>query len=107
MENRRNVFQVDIESCLSTPSGIYRDMTLCTEKQHARNSKFGHPRHGKGLQAGLLAGAGHGALDETVGAGLGSIHLGVLAGVLGALVPAEICTERGIVSHNLVYRISQ
>jgi hypothetical protein len=44
------------------------------------------------LQAGLGAGAGHGALDETVGAGLRSVHLGVLAGVLDTLVPAEICS---------------
>lgn len=31
------------------------------------------------------------ALDEAVGARLGSVHLGVLAGVLVALVPAEVC----------------
>ena len=31
------------------------------------------------------------ALDETVGTRLGSKHLGVLAGVLEALVPAEVC----------------
>lgn len=71
---------------------VYIDMTLCTEKKQARNSKLGHPRYGNALQTGLLA-AGHGALDETVGAGLRSVHLGILAGVLGTLVPAEICTE--------------
>lgn len=37
-----------------------------------------------------MVGTGDGALDETVGVGLGSVNLGVLAGVLGALVPAEI-----------------
>ena len=42
------------------------------------------------LQLGLLAGAGHRALDEAVGAGLGGVHLGILAGVLEALVPAEV-----------------
>lgn len=41
------------------------------------------------LQLGLLV-AGNGALDETVGAGLGGVDLGVLAGVLGALVPAKV-----------------
>lgn len=68
---------------------VYRDMTLCTGKQLARNSEVGQLRYGKCLQTGLLA-TGHGALDETVGAGLRGIHLGVLAGVLEALVPAEI-----------------
>jgi len=38
-----------------------------------------------------LVGTADGALDETVGVRLGSIHLGILAGVLEALVPAEIC----------------
>jgi len=42
------------------------------------------------LQLGLLAGASHRALDEAVGPRLGGVHLGVLAGVLEALVPAEI-----------------
>lgn len=37
-----------------------------------------------------LLGAGHGALDETVGARLGSVNLSILAGVLDALVPAEV-----------------
>jgi hypothetical protein len=43
------------------------------------------------LQAGLLVGTADGALDETVRVGLGGVNLGVLASVLGALVPAEIC----------------
>lgn len=30
------------------------------------------------------------ALDEAIGARLGSVHLGVLAGVLEALVPGEV-----------------
>lgn len=38
-----------------------------------------------------MIGTANGALDETVGVRLGSIHLGILAGVLGALVPAEVC----------------
>lgn len=42
------------------------------------------------LQLGLLAGAAHRALDETIGVGLWRVHLGVLAGVLGALVPVEV-----------------
>jgi hypothetical protein len=33
---------------------------------------------------------GHLALDETIGARLGHIDLGVLAGVLDALVPAQV-----------------
>jgi hypothetical protein len=44
---------------------VYRDMTLCTGKQLARNSEVGQLRYGKCLQTGLLA-TGHGALDETV-----------------------------------------
>jgi hypothetical protein len=34
--------------------------------------------------------AADGALDQAVGVGLGCEHLGVLAGVLEALVPAEV-----------------
>jgi hypothetical protein len=79
---------------------VYRDMTLCTEKQHARNSEFGNLRYGKRLQTGLLA-TGNSALDETVRTGLRSVHFGVLAGVLGALVPAEICKEKIIVRNSL------
>jgi hypothetical protein len=75
-------------------------MTLCTRKQHARNSELGNPRYGKCLQTGLLA-TGHGALDEAVGTGLRSVDLGVLAGVLDALVPAEICEEKTIVRKSL------
>lgn len=55
----------------------------------ARNRKVGNLRYGKRLQTGLLA-AGHGALNETVRAGLRRVHLGVLAGVLETLVPAEV-----------------
>lgn len=44
----------------------------------------------KHLQLSLLARATNGALDETIGVGLGSVHLGILAGVLDTLVPAEI-----------------
>jgi hypothetical protein len=79
---------------------VYRDMTLCTRKQHARNSELGNLRYGKCLQTSLLA-TGHGALDETVRTGLRGVDLGVLAGVLGALVPAEICQEKAIVRKSL------
>lgn len=81
---------------------VYRDMTLCTRKQHARNSELGNLRYGKCLQTGLLA-TGHGAFDETVGTGLRSVDLGVLAGVLDALVPAEICQEKAVVSNSCFF----
>lgn len=44
----------------------------------------------KHLQLSLLASATNGAFDKTVGVGLGRVNLGILAGVLEALVPAEI-----------------
>lgn len=76
-------------SCDVARPVVYRDMTICTGKWHARNFNVGNLRYGKRLQAGLLA-AGHSALDETVRAGLRRVHLGVLASVLETLVPAEI-----------------
>jgi hypothetical protein len=85
---------------------VYRDMTLCTEKQHARNSELGNLRYGKRLQTSLLA-TGNGALDETVGTGLRSVDLGVLAGVLDALVPAEICKEKVLVRNGLLNKPAQ
>lgn len=39
----------------------------------------------------LLAAPRHSALDETVGVGLRGIHFSILASVLQAFVPAEIC----------------
>jgi hypothetical protein len=50
------------------------------------------------LQAGLLVGTADGALDETVGVGLGGVNFGILASVLGALVPAEVCEWVSLVS---------
>lgn len=37
--------------------------------------------------------ARNGALDEAVRVGLGSVDLGVLAGVLETLMPGEICAQ--------------
>jgi hypothetical protein len=42
------------------------------------------------LKLRLRASAGNGALDKTIGVGLRSINLGVLASVLEAFVPREI-----------------
>ena len=35
--------------------------------------------------------AGDAALDQAIGVALRGVHFGVLAGVLEALVPAEVC----------------
>jgi hypothetical protein len=48
------------------------------------------PNSGKHLQLSLRASTGNGALDKAVGVGLGRVDLGILAGVLEALVPAKI-----------------
>lgn len=68
-------------------------MDICTkEKNNQASAHVGARRQSskKHLQLSLLARATHGAFDETVGVGLGGIHLGILAGVLNTLVPAEI-----------------
>lgn len=44
----------------------------------------------KHLQLSFLTGAANGALDKTVRVRLGRVNLGILAGVLESLVPAEI-----------------
>lgn len=41
----------------------------------------------------LFLRAGDFALDQAIGARLGGVHLGVFAGVLVALVPAQVCKE--------------
>lgn len=48
------------------------------------------PNGGKHSQLSLLASAANSALDKAVGVGLGRVNLGILAGVLEALVPTKI-----------------
>lgn len=76
---------------LSMPE-VYRDSYVQEEKREVcKELQSSYPP--KRLQLGLGAGATNGALDQTVGVGLGSVNLGILAGVLEALVPAEICAN--------------
>lgn len=68
-------------------------MDICTrEKNNQASAHVGARRQSskEHLQLSLWARATHGALDKTVGVGLGGVHLGILAGVLDTLVPAEI-----------------
>ena len=45
------------------------------------------------LELGACALASNGALDQTVGVGLRSVHFGICAGVLQAVKPTEICRK--------------
>jgi hypothetical protein len=53
-------------------------------------SELSESPSGEHSQLSLLASAGNSALDKAVGIRLGRVNLGILAGVLEALVPAEI-----------------
>ena len=60
---------------------MYKKGKSCRELRLPTNNR---------LQLRLLVGAAHRALDETIGVRLGGVHLGILAGVLGTFVPAEV-----------------
>lgn len=52
--------------------------------------QFGQWQEFQGLQLSFLASAANSALNEAVRVRLGRVNLGILSGVLEALVPAEI-----------------
>lgn len=75
-------------------------MDICTQEKRCASASVGARRRSKKsqvdghLQLSLLTGTANGALDKSVGIGLGRINLGILAGVLEALVPAEIYNRK-------------